>query len=599
MIPLSANLFLFRDTCNVYVVRHDDQALLIDFGSGDVLDALSEIGVRHVTDVLMTHHHRDQGQGLPRAIAHGARVWVPDMERDLFADADSFWQARELYKNYNTRQDRFTLLESIPIAGTLLDYDVVTFGKTEFTVIPTPGHTTGSVSLLATIDGQRTAFTGDLISAPGKVWSLAATQWTYNGGEGLPMSVLSLLDLQRRAPARLLPSHGDPMLNPLDAIDQTIEKLGELMFLRRQNPRLRDLEARPYEPITPHLLENRTSVAKSYVLKSDSGKALIFDFGYDFVTGFAGGYDRASQRPWLYTLSALKSQFGVSQIDVVVPTHYHDDHVSGINLLRRVEHTKVWAAETFAEILEQPARYNLPCLWYDPIPVDRQLPLTTPIQWEEFTFTLFPLPGHTLYAVGILLEVDGKRVLLAGDQYQSGKGDEYNYVYQNRYRIGDYEASASLYRELNPDVILTGHWDPLWVQPGYLDTLDERGAALDRMHRELLPLDEFDFDAEGVGLWIYPYQIEARAGEPIPIQVEVLNPCSELEQVLVQLAVPSGWSVTPQEQRLQLERRAVGRVSFTVTAPPGTHVRRARLAADLTVGKRRFGQQAEALVTIS
>jgi glyoxylase-like metal-dependent hydrolase (beta-lactamase superfamily II) len=120
--------------------------------------------------------------------------------------------------------------------------------------------------------------------------------------------------------------------------------------------------------------------------------------------------------------------------------------VAGINLLKRVEGTKVWAAELFADILENPTHYDLPCLWYDPIAVDRKLPLQKEIQWEEYTLTLYPLPGHTRYAVAIALKVDGQRVLVTGDQYQGGEGLELNYVYANRFQADDYVRSAKLYR---------------------------------------------------------------------------------------------------------------------------------------------------------
>lgn len=62
------------------------------------------------------------------------------------------------------------------------------------------------------------------------------------------------------------------------------------------------------------------------------------------------------------------------RLDVVLPTHYHDDHMAGLNLLRDSEGAQTWAAESFADILENPLAYNLPCVLYDPIPVDRRLP---------------------------------------------------------------------------------------------------------------------------------------------------------------------------------------------------------------------------------
>ena len=340
---------------------------------------------------------------------------------------------------------------------------------------------------------------------------------------------------------------------------------------------------------------HRASVANMYILLSESGKALFIDFGYDFVTGIAAGSDRASRRPWLYTLPALKAQFGVQKIDVVLPTHYHDDHVAGCNLLRRVEGTQVWAAENFADILENPAHYDLPCLWYDPIPVDRRLPLGQPFSWEEYTLTVHPLPGHTRYAVAIEFEVDGLRILATGDQYQGDDGLAWNYVYQNRYAMGDYLATAELYHRLQPDLILSGHWQPLRVTPEYLQKIAEDAEALDRLHRELLP-ETPDLGAEGFLARISPYQVTALAGEMTSFEVELRNPFPRPEEAVIQVVAPRGWEVEPTEQTLQIT--GVHQLSFKVTPPPNLTVRRARLAVDLTIAGQRFGQQAEALVTV-
>ncbi|HEX8683640.1 MAG TPA: MBL fold metallo-hydrolase [Ardenticatenaceae bacterium] len=593
---ISDHLYRYEDTCNVYVVRNGSEALLVDFGAGEVLDVLDSIGVERVTDVLMTHHHRDQGQGLARAVEAGIRIWVPHMEQDLFHSADAHWQGRELANNYNMRQNRFSLLEPVPIAGTLTDYSTFPFGPYSFTVVPTPGHTIGAVSLLGEVDGQRVAFTGDLIAAPGKVWSLAATQWTYNRAEGVPSTIASLLDLKERAPGLLLPSHGEPMEEPEAAIDLLVERLWALLQGRGENPRLFQLREQPYAAITPHLLRNRTSVANSYVLLSESGKALLFDYGYDFLTGFTAGVDRASRRPWLYTLPALKRDFGVTKIDVVVPTHYHDDHVGGFNLLRDAEGTEVWAAENLAEILEQPTRYNLPCLWYDPIPVDRVLPLEQPIRWEEYELTLYSQPGHTRYAVAIGLEVDGKRVLVIGDQYELGT--QWNYVYGGRFEADDFRRSAALYQKVKPDLMLHGHAKPTWVTPEHLETLTRQGDLLLELHEALLPFETAVFGTDDVAATIRPYRAEVRGGEAIEYEVEVQNPFPRAEEAVVRFVVPVGWEVEREEQVAPLEARATGTVCFRVKVPAGVHVRRARVAVDLTVGGQRFGQQAEALVTV-
>ncbi len=590
------NLFCYEDTCNVYVIRGDENAVLVDFGAGDVLDHLDEIGVTVVTDVLITHHHRDQCQGLARAVEAGIRVYVPSMEQDLFQFADAHWQAREIMNNYNMRQDRFSLLESVAIDGTLQDYELRQFGDHLFTVVPTPGHTIGSITLMVEIDGTRCAFSGDLIAAPGQVWSMAATQWTYNGAEGVAAGMASLLDLKDRQPDLLLPSHGEAMDDPATAIDLLVDQFWQLLQLRGQNLRFFELRDQPYEPITPHLLRHRACEANSYVVLSQSGKALMIDFGYDFLTRLAAGYDRASRRPWLYTIPALKAQFGIESIDVVLPTHFHDDHVAGINLLRRVEETQLWAADTFADILEHPTDYDLPCLWYDPIPVDRTLPLETPIQWEEYSFTLYALPGHTRYAVAIAFEVDGQRVLASGDQYQGNEGLELNYVYPNRFQAADYVKSAALYKALNPQIILTGHWMPLHVPPDYFDKLAVIGDKLERLHHELLA-EKFDLGEEGFLARIMPYQVSVTRGEPFSVRVEIRNPYRQAADAVVKLVVPEGWQVINDTVTLRLDAPSIQAATFEITPLAETAQRRVRLAADVTINGHRFGEQAEALVT--
>ncbi|MEX2540985.1 MAG: MBL fold metallo-hydrolase [Trueperaceae bacterium] len=594
---LSSNLFRFRDTCWVYLLKDGDSAVLVDFGNGDVLAALPSVGVERVSDVLMTHHHRDQGQGLWRAAAAGINIWVPAAEQELFGGVDAHWQARELDNSYNNRQDRFSLLEPVTVAGTLDDYRSYRFGGLELTVIPTPGHTTGSLTLLSELDDRRVAFTGDLIAGPGKLWSLAATQWSYNGAEGVAATLASLLDLEERAPDELLPSHGEAIREPAAAIDLLGERLGRLLRQRKQNPRLLELRERPFDVLSPHLLCNRTALAFHYVLLSESGAALFIDFGYDFMVGTAAGSDRASRRPWLYTLRQLKRQFGVERVEVVMPTHYHDDHVAGINLLRRVEGSEVWAASTFADVLVNPQRYDLPCLWYDPVPVDRTLPLEEPIRWREYELTLHHQPGHTSYAVAISFEVDGRKVLAVGDQYEGGPEARWNYVYNNGFHPDDYRGGADLLERVRPDLLLAGHYQPHPVDTEFLAAVRSRADLLSTIHRELLPVEEVDFGGGDRAVSLRPYRTSVAAGSRLAMTAEVTNPFDRRETATVSLAVPAGWRAEPERQVLTLEAKARGSANFTVI-PASRSVRRARIAADLTVGRTRLGQQAEALVTV-
>jgi glyoxylase-like metal-dependent hydrolase (beta-lactamase superfamily II) len=600
---LSPSVWLHPDTCNVYLLATGTEAVAIDFGSGGVLDHLVDYGIERVTDVLMTHHHRDQGQGLARAAEAGIRIWVPSSERHLFADVEEHWRTRRLDNDYDLRQDRFSLLNDVPVHGIVPEYRPTRFGGVEITALPTPGHTLGSVGYLAELDGRRIAFTGDLLYGPGKVWSLAAMQWSYTGLEGAAASVLSLDLLADRAPDLVLPSHGDPITDPPRALAATRANLQALVDFRRDEPwDLSGWLRRPYEEITPHLLRNRTSFATSYALLSDSGAALLLDYGFDMVTGIPPVADRSSRRPWLASLDALRRDYGVERIEVAVPTHYHDDHVAGFDLLSEVEGTGIWAAESIAPILREPRRYDLPCLWYDPLPVDRVVPSGVPVRWREYELTMYPLPGHTLYAVAIAFEADGQTVLATGDQQDGGwvsgeRTEMLNFQYRNRFGIDDFVDSALLYRRLAPDLMISGHWEPRKVDEAYLDMLLAKGEELARLHRTLLPLDEVDFGAEGFGARVLPYRSAVAGGQSLRLGVEVRNPYRTSCPLRVRLVAPDGWKVSPVCAEVEVGPLGETTVAFTVVPPPG-RVRRARLAANLAAGDRDFGQQAEALVDV-
>ena len=529
---------------------------------------------------------------------------MPPGEAELLGGASQHWQERRLDNNYDLRQDRFTPLADVPVTGTVPEYRTARFGHVDVTTVPTPGHTAGSVSYLVDLAGTRVAFTGDLIYAPGKVWSAAALQWAYTTlpGATLTMASLTLL-LREHRPDLLLPSHGHPMTDPARAIEATIDSLHELVETRlgERTPVLEKV-ATPFTELSPHLLMNRTSESRSYVLLSDSGTALVIDYGYDLSPGIPIGGPRSAVRPWLPALAALRRDYGIEKVEVAIPTHYHDDHVAAFNLLREVEGTEVWAGAPVAAVLERPGHYDLPCLWYDAIRCERHVPDARPFRWREYELSIHDLPGHTLYASAIAFEADGRRVLATGDQQDGGwqpglQAEIPNFQYANGFEPDDYARSAALYRRLEPELMISGHWAPRVVTPEYLDMLAELGERVASVHRRLLPLDEFDFGT-GLGTRITPYRISASAGEPVTVTVGSVNPFGHPATVSVRLAVPPGWRCTPPVQQRDTAGRERVALEFELVPVTAAPVRRARIAADLSVGGHRFGQQAEALVDV-
>ncbi|MFE5291886.1 MBL fold metallo-hydrolase [Isoptericola sp. NPDC056618] len=608
-IEVGPGVHRFEDTCAVYVVRALDDpgtAIAIDFGAGDVLDHLDEIGVDRLAAVLMTHHHRDQGQGLPRAVAADIPVWVPPQEVDLFSRVDEMWHTRTLWNDYNLRQDTFSVRAPVPVAGTVPEYRTASFGGVDVRTVPTPGHTMGSVTYLVERAGRRFAFTGDLIHSPGKVWSLAATQWSYTELEGPAMTVLSTLLLreEERADA-LLPSHGAPMTSGADdALALLGDRMQEYVDARRTSPwDLADRLHRPFVRLTEHLLVNRSADSCSYVLLSDDGPALFIDYGYDMTTGWPAGTDRAGRRPWLASLPALRREFGVTSVEVVLATHYHDDHIAGCNLLRDVEGTEVWVPEHVAPIMADPMRTDLPCQWFESTPADRVLDLGGTVRWREYEITTHDLPGHTRYAAAFEFVVDGVRVLATGDQQAAdGKDPAHpevlNYQYRNRFRRGDYVASAELYRRVRPDLLVTGHWKGRWVDDAYLDLLAAQGAATERLHHELQPEDDDLRPDDGNVALLEPYYRRVEPGATHRATVVVTNVRPETVPAQVTIAVPAGWEVrSPRTVDVEVLPHASRSLTFELVAPARPR-RREVLAADVVLDGTRLGEACHAVVDV-
>ena len=161
-----------------YLIRTDGRTVLVDTGLGprpadtpdvpwgELLRDFTRKGVRpeEVDMVVMTHLHRDHvGWNLT---ADGQR-WKP-----TFPNA-RYWCSR---RDWDTCHDPAVQPQRFPNAPTcvwpLADLGLVEFMEGEhtltrdLTMIPTPGHTPGHMSLLITSQGERALVLGDAAHSP-------------------------------------------------------------------------------------------------------------------------------------------------------------------------------------------------------------------------------------------------------------------------------------------------------------------------------------------------------------------------------------------------------------------------------------------------
>lgn len=600
---ISDNLFVFEDTCNVYVVRRGESAVLIDFGSGAVLDHLKDLGIGRVEWVLHTHHHRDQCQGDWKLAQRKISVAVPAHETHLFADARNFWRNRRVFHLYYVRNDFNTITEDIEVARRLADYSTFRWGPVEFFVLPTPGHTLGSITLLATIDSRRVAFTGDLMYAPGKIQNLYDTQINYGGAEGIDLGIYSLARLGEQKPELLCPSHGEPVAEPATAIPQTIKRLSE--YYRFQTGNIPVEEGIPLA-VSPHLVAHHLTTSSFYAILADSGKAMFIDYGAASNPHFAV-FERATAatdriRFVEHSVARLKREYGMKSVDVAMPSHMHDDHMNGFPHLARHFGTRIWCYENMVDVFENPRGYNLGCILGEPLKVSRAFRDGETFRWEGFEFEVKHSPGHTNYQMALFVTIDGRKTAFTGDAFFPNPANDgtlrHNLIFRNEVQSDSHLKSVRNMLEREPEVICPGHGRPYPVTREILAATEQKFRRQQQFFVDLLPEGETDFAMNPSWVRLYPYQILLAPGESQKLEIHASNYGPSPMKLEVALIAPSEWRITPETCKLDIAAKSRGKTTVTVAVPkewtaPGP---RFAIAADVMRDGKYLGQLTEAVV---
>ena len=601
---VSDSLYVFEDSCNVYAVIHDNGAVVINAGTGQWLDVVDQLPAT-VQAVMCTHFFRDHIAGALPASARGIDIYAPYWEKELIEDAQGFFQRRETYLIYDNIWDLYGPVVNIPVAYWLKDWEDVAVSALKFTVVPTPGITTGSISLMCEVDGKRVVFCGEAIHSPGKIARIAPLQYNYNDLPGALTLRESVKTLRAMKPDIIAPSLGKPMMSETD--NALCDLRDNLAFVLAERPdhkeRIAEADSAPLVKVTDHIYKSRFGVASSWFILSDSGKALAIDYGYHGLVSFSSLSNHPRyRRPILHGLNGLKEQFGIEKLDVVLLTHFHDDHVAGIPLLQRLHGTECWAGENFAGLLSNPADHRFPCDWPEPIDT-KSLPLGSPIEWEEYSFVLYPMSGHTKWSTLIEFQADGKKVIATGDQYFTMGNEKpgespfmQNHVYNNGASLESIRQSNRLLAEIQPDLVLPGHGDAYEVDAGFYQTYERYDAVYRELHERILPLEGDHFDIDSRAAWLSPYRSRLDTAATLSYHAVVRNPSPDKSDMIVRLVGPAGWMSE------SVSAIAAGRGETEVTCsitPPDTFVcRRQAIALELTVNGKRYGQVAEAIVTI-
>ncbi|MBW3623298.1 MAG: MBL fold metallo-hydrolase [Armatimonadetes bacterium] len=610
--PLLPNLWLYPDTCNVYVLQDANRALLVDFGSGEVLRHLPEIGVNQVEWVLYTHHHREQCQGHPRLSDLNVRVGVPAQEADLFTDPAGYF-----------RQFKRCAVEGAPYArpprdpitvhARFQDGDDFTWGPYRIACDHAPGHSPGMMVYRTRVDGKPVAFSGDLLRDEGQLDTFYDSEWDYGFGAGMTALLRSLRILRMHNPEILLPSHGAaPLRNAHRHLDRMIQRLDtflplylrdwdmdENLFLSRRASL--PTEVNGVRRISPHLfsLVGNTLGHNCYILLSDSGRGLMIDAGI-FLADAARWLDEK--------LEQMEAAFGLKGIDAVLVSHYHGDHLLQVPHMVEKHGAEVWTHEAVVEPLRSPDRRNLTCLHpnygipADAIPVHRTLKEGETLEWEGFRLKALHLPGQTEFAAGYFGEIDGKAVGFTGDNMfaSPNRSGHDAFIARNRGILEQgYLKCAEALREQDPDLLLGGHAQEIPSPRKQIEHLRDWALKFRDVLTDLSPYPEYEYLIDPYWVEIMPYKLHVSPGQTASAILSLTNHREEETAIQAAIRVPPGWTADPPFVRVQIPPRTRHEANLILRCPSDTRPDIYPLTIDITMNGEKLGEKFDSRLVVS
>jgi glyoxylase-like metal-dependent hydrolase (beta-lactamase superfamily II) len=604
---IAPDLFLWTDTCNVYVLRDGDAALLIDLGDGSVLAHLSEIGVRQVEWVLFTHHHREQCQGAAKLRGSGAKVAASEAERAFFERPLSFRKMRPTLNDPHTVHGASYVrppIAPLTVERGFAKMDDFTWRGRELICVQTGGHSPGHMSYLLRRGAEWIAFTGDLMLDGAKMHTWFDSEFDYGFAKGIYELGNGAAQIAGYAPALLLPSHGPIVRNAPAQLSQYAGKLRHLadLFLRsydfgRFAGADQDTVSRPTAvphlwQVTPHLYKFRGPEywPNFHMLLADTGRALLVDcglFNRDFLD---------------LTLKRAQERLGLKGIDAVFVTHMHGDHALDAAHIREKWGAKLWAMEGVADKFERAWDYDLcallPSYGKDAglLKFDRILANGATIQWEGYTLSCDWMPGQTKFHSCLHGEIDGLRVAFTGDNLCADprnpeQGGNEAVVARNGGALEEgYLYAAQYLHSIAPDLILGGH---CWAMrdPGELiERLRVRMEALRDAFQSLSVEDDYRYMFDPYWVQALPYRVVVKPGSTAEFTIFVRNYRNREQTHRISIHPPAGLAVEPAMLEGRRSSEGMTRHVVKLRAEPSARAGLHLVALDITRDGTRHGE---------
>jgi glyoxylase-like metal-dependent hydrolase (beta-lactamase superfamily II) len=611
------NVLGYRDTCNVYMLREGDSAILFNLGDGGILGRLDEIGVKNVEWVFFTDHHREQCQGIDRVNRAKTKVVAPKEEQALFETPLEFRKWRPALGDAHTVHGASYVrppAAPIKLDRALADGEVFTWRGHEITCLSTPGHSPGGMSYVLRNGDQAFAITGGVMHDGARMCNWFDSEWDYGFGKGLDALIDSVERLRELNLSWALPSQGPAIQNARGQLETYHRKLVAFRpdYLRgypvknltqrtRSDPNVKPTAILQIVQVTPHLYKFGDDLAgKNFaIIIADSGKGLLLDCGL-------------FPELLLHELvREMQAHLGLKEIDALWINHMHGDHFTlGAELKKRYD-AKIWTLDRIVDKVENPLDYDYCALItsYNPaytgLKVDRPLRDGEVIDWEGLKLHVDWMPGQTEFGNCLWLELDGKRIAFTGDNLFGDPSDpEQNgheavvarnsAIFEEGYLLG-----SRYLRDLKPDIIMGAH-NVLMANPAaFLDRYHAWSKRIIAHYQDLLPDADYEYGFDPFWVSAYPYRVNLQHDRTQEVTITVRNFRDKPQQHRVRLNLPPGIIAEPAVLEGSVAPKSRERYKITLTADPAQAPAGLQMVPmDITLDERRYGQLFDFLLQV-
>ncbi len=610
------NLFMWTDTCNVYALRDQDAALLIDLGDGSVLDHLPDIGVQRLEWVLFTHHHREQCQGAPKLPNRRVQTAAPEAERNLFEQPSAF------RKMEARLADAFTIhgssyvrppIQPIRLDRTFKPNDTFRWRGHTLECIETSGNSPGSMTYRLCLNGRAVAFSGDVMLDGAKMHTWFDTEWDYGFAAGIHALQKSAARLAGLDIAWLLPSHGPVVRQPKSQWRQFEDKLRDLDRLYRRGYGVEGASAAYQDKVStptavsniwqvsPHLFKfKRPNFWPNFgLILADSGRALVVDCGLldeNFLDS---------------ALEGMRDKFGLKAIDAIVITHMHGDHFLEAPHLRAKWSAPIWALDRMADVCAHPERFDYAAaIWAYGKPgvtgvrFDRLFKSGETFEWEGYRFTVDWMPGQTEFALCLHGRIDGRLVAFTGDNIfgdpddPTQTGHEAVVAHNSAILEEGYIYGAEYLKRLKPDLLVGGHSFVMDHPAAFIERYRKWSYQMRAAFQALSPEPDYRYWFDPFWIRIEPYRATLRPGETVEVQLHVRNFRSHPQNQRIEIHPPPGLITEPAVVFSTLPAHARRSFPVRLKAAAGAATGVGIIGLDVTLDDRRYGEWFDFVVGI-